>query len=94
MRPLTASGAKLLRSDTIGRLMPPGKPTLDFGILDDESLFHLRFQDLLALVPEADRDHWLDHRVPPAYSRVLMQIHANPASCHDDGPIREWPPPG
>ena len=92
--PLEASGAQLLRTDTIGRLLAPGKPTLDFGLVDQDRLLHLRFRDLTELVPERDRDHWLAHLVAPPHSRVLLQMQAHPGSCHEDGPIREWAPPG
>ncbi|PZC43194.1 MAG: hypothetical protein DK306_002153 [Chloroflexi bacterium] len=87
---LQRQGAKLLRTDTIGRLLAPGKPTLDFGLVDQDRLLHLRFRDLAELVPERDREHWLAHLVAPPHSRVLLQMQAHPGSCHDDGPIREW----
>ena len=91
--PLAAPGAKILRSDTIGRLLIPAKPTLDFGIVEGDRLIHLRFRDLLALVPESQREHWLAHAVAPPHSRALVRMQANPAACIDDGPIRPWQPP-
>ncbi len=89
----TDRGAKILRSDTVGRLMQPGKAVIDFGIVEDDTVIHLRFGDIGSLIPEAERDHWLDHLVPPSASRAYLQMTLQPNSCHDDGPLREWDPP-
>ncbi len=92
-RYLQAPGAKILRSDTVGRLLRPGRPILDFGLVEDDRVIHLRFDDLVQLVAEDERDHWLDHLLMPPLSRSLLEMQRNPSSCHDDGPIREWRPP-
>ena len=85
-------GAKILRSDTVGRLIQPGKAVIDFGIVEDDTVIHLRFGDLVAVVPDAERDHWLDHLVSPPASRAYLQMTLQPGACHDDGPLREWTP--
>ena len=84
-------GVKILRTDTVGRLLVPGRALLDFGIVDQDRRIHLRFGDLLRLLPESERDHWLEYLEPPALSRAFVQMQLNPSSCYDDGPIREWP---
>ena len=85
-------GARILRTDTVGRLMQPGKAVIDFGIVEDDTVIHLRFGDIGALIPESERSHWLDHLVPPTASRPYMQMTLQPGACHDDGELREWAP--
>ena len=84
-------GARILRSDNVGRILEPGRATVDFGIVE-ETRIHLRWGDLLNLIPEAERAHWLDHLVPPNASRVYLQMTLQPGACHDDGPLRDWTP--
>ena len=85
-------GARILRSDTVGRLMQPGRAVIDFGIVEDDTVIHLRFGDLAALIPESERDHWLDHLIAPGASRAYLQMTLQPGACHDDGPLRDWTP--
>ena len=85
-------GAKILRTDTVGRLIQPGKAVIDFGIVEDDTVIHLRFGDIGALIPASERSHWLDHLVPPTASRPYMQMTLQPGACHDDGELREWAP--
>ncbi len=86
------SGAKILRSDTVGRLIQPGKAVIDFGIVADDRVIHLRFGDLARLLPEAERAHWFEHLLPPSASRAYLQMTLQPGACHDDGELREWAP--
>ncbi len=85
-------GAKILRSDSVGRLLQPGKAVIDFGIVEDDAVIHLRFGDLMSIIPESERDHWLDHLVALSASRAYLQMTLQPGACHDDGPLREWEP--
>ncbi len=82
-------GARVLRSDSVGRLIQPGRAVVDFGIVA-ETQIHLRWGDFLNLIPEAERAHWLDHLAPPDASRVYLQMTLQPGACHDDGPLRDW----
>ena len=91
-RYLERPGNRILRSDTIGRLLRPGKPALDFGIVADEREIHIRFADLVQLVPDDEREHWLDYLVAPQLSRTLLKMQLTPGACHDDGPLRDWRP--
>ena len=86
-------GARILRSNTVGRLLQPGKAVVDFGIVEDDEVIHLRFGDLVSLIPESERAHWLDHLVPLEASRAYLQMTLQPGACHDDGELREWTPP-
>ena len=86
------SGAKILRTNTVGRLMQPGKAVIDFGIVEDDTVIHLRFGDIGSLIPESERSHWLDHLVAPSASRPYLQMTLQPGACHDDGDLREWVP--
>ena len=83
---------RILRTDTIGRLLQPGKPTIDFGIVADDREIHIRFSDLLQLIPEDERDHWLDHLIAPDLSQTLLKMQLTPGACHDDGQLRDWRP--
>ena len=85
-------GAKILRTNTVGRLLQPGKAVIDFGIVEDDTVIHLRFGDIAALIPESERAHWFDHLVPPTASRPYLQMILQPGACHDDGELREWTP--
>ncbi|MCY3732960.1 MAG: hypothetical protein OXG42_01640 [Chloroflexi bacterium] len=85
-------GGKILRTDTVGRLMQPGKAMIDFGIVEGDTVIHLRFGDVGSLIPESERVHWLDHLVPPSTSRPYLQMTLQPGACHDDGELREWVP--
>ena len=86
------SGAKILRTNTVGRLLQPGKAVIDFGIVEDDAVIHLRFGDISSLIPESERSHWLDHLVAPSASRPYLQMTLQPGACHDDGELREWVP--
>ena len=86
------SGAKILRTNTVGRLLQPGKAVIDFGIVEDDAMIHLRFGDIGSLIPESERSHWLDHLVAPTASRPYLQMTLEPGACHDDGELREWVP--
>ena len=86
------SGAKILRTNTVGRLLQRGKAVIDFGIVESDTVIHLRFGDIGTLIPEKERDHWLDHLVPPTASRPYLQMTLQPGACHDDGDLREWTP--
>ena len=83
-------GCKIIRTDTIGRLIRPGQPVLDFGITENDAQIHIRYDDLQTLVPDRDRPHWLDHLATPSISATLLKMHQNPNACQDDGPLREW----
>ncbi len=85
-------GAKILRTNTVGRLVQPGKAVIDFGIVEDDAVIHLRFGDIAALIPESEREHWLAHLVAPVASRPYLQMTLQPGACHDDGELREWTP--
>ncbi len=85
-------GAKILRSNTVGRLMQPGKAVIDFGIVDDDRAIHLRFGDIGALIPESERQHWFDHLIAPEASRAYLQMTLQPGACHGDGELRDWRP--
>ncbi len=93
-RCLEQSGAKILRTDTVGRLIRPARPVIDFGIVAGGAEIHIRFADLLELIPESERDRWLDHLIAPELSRTLLKMQLAPAACHDDGELREWRPAG
>ena len=86
------SGAKILRTNTVGRLLQPGKAVIDFGIVEDDAVIHLRFGDIGSLIPESERSHWMDHLVAPSASRPYLQMTLQPGACHDDGELREWVP--
>lgn len=85
-------GAKILRTNTVGRLMQPGRAVIDFGIVAEDAVIHLRFGDIGTLVSESERPHWFDHLIAPSASRPYLQMTLQPGACHDDGELREWRP--
>ena len=81
--------AKIVRSDSAGRLKGSGSWMVNFGIAPDDSVIHLAISSLLAL-PESHQKHWLSHLVhlPVGENFLIMSMH--PASCIDDGESRVW----
>jgi hypothetical protein len=85
-----ASGYRVLRTDTVGRLRGP-QWTLDFGIAGpDEGLIHVSAADASERIPAGERDHWAAHAgaVPASANFVLMQLTRG--ACVDDGDVRPW----
>ena len=81
--------ARILRSDTAGRLRGPGNWLVNFGIAANDQLVHLPVSALGAL-PERDQAHWLSHLVNLPASETFLRMTVNPNACFDDGESRDW----
>ncbi len=82
-------GFELIRSETVGRLKGGGW-TLDFGIVDEAGVLHASLRDLIAALPQGEREHWSAHVVTPAASANFLRMQLHPRSCIDDGEPRRW----
>jgi hypothetical protein len=83
-------GARVIRTDTAGRLRAPGGWSLDFGISGDDRLIHAAAADLAQRVPPPERQHWAGHAVAPPPSRTFLVMRLGAGSCIDDGELRDW----
>jgi hypothetical protein len=84
------AGYSIIRTDTVGRVKQEGGWALDFGIADDDRLIHASLGDILNALPESEREHWAKHVATLPLSRNFLQMRLAPASCIDDGEVREW----
>lgn len=81
---------KVIRTDTSGRVSKRGVWSLDFGISGENDQFiHIPGEAFIHRLPEAERDHWLEHMVSLPISQNFIKGLIRPG-CLDDGPIREW----
>jgi hypothetical protein len=85
------SGARVMRTNTVGRVRSAAGWSLDFGIAEREGLIHATLTDLSQRLPASERQHWTQHLVTPAASRTFLSMRLAPGSCIDDGELREWP---
>ena len=86
-----ASGFRVLRSNSAGRVRVAGGWTLDFGIADDDRLIHVSAADLAQRLPPAERQHWLEHVVTLPVSGTFLVMRLGAGHCMDDGDVRDWP---
>ena len=82
------SGARLIRTDTMGRLKLAAW-SLDFGIAD-ETLIHVSAGEAQARIPPTERAHWASHAVTPAVSVNYISVQVTHGTCVDDGDLRDW----
>jgi hypothetical protein len=87
-------GAKVMRTNSVGRVRSADGWTLDFGIADEDQLVHATLADLSQRMPPTERQHWLKHLITPPVSRNFMTMRLAPGSCVDDGDLRDWPATG
>ena len=79
----------VIRTDSAGRVKKQGGWSLDFGIAEGDQAVHVSWQALANQLPEEERDHWALHAAG-AYSENFLRMQLAPASCFDDGDVREW----
>lgn len=85
-------GWRVMRTNTVGRLRSPDGWSLDFGIAESDQLVHASAADLSQRLPTTERTHWAQHTVTPAVSRTFLAMRLAPASCIDDGELRDFEP--
>ncbi len=89
---------ELVRTRSVGRIAVRGRWSLDVGIIDASDIdgvdtleLHVAFADLLARLPEQEREHWIAHAVDwPASTNFLQMSLAGGAACLDDGDTVPW----
>ena len=86
----SASGARLLRTRTVGRVAFAGSWSVDVGIVEDAGEVHLPVQDLIDRVPEREWAHWVEHLVTSAVSENFVAMRMTAAACIDDGETEPW----
>ncbi|HEU5140356.1 MAG TPA: hypothetical protein VFT51_10295 [Bacillales bacterium] len=81
---------KIIRTDTSGRVSKRGVWSLDFGISGEkDEIIHIAGEGFIHRLPEAERDHWIEHMITLPVSQNFIKGLVRPG-CLDDGPIREW----
>lgn len=94
------AGAKVLRTNTIGRLKL-AQWSLDFGIAgevaaetetagDGTALIHLSLADARTRIPEGERAHWASHAATLPVSPNFVTLQLSRGHCVDDGELRGW----
>ncbi|HEX7066408.1 MAG TPA: hypothetical protein VF199_15165 [Bacillales bacterium] len=81
---------KIIRTDTSGRVSKRGVWSLDFGISGEhDEIIHIAGEGFIHRLPEAERDHWIEHMMTLPVSQNFLKGLVRPG-CLDDGAIREW----
>ncbi len=83
-------GAQVIRTRNVGRVALPRQWSLDVGIDDDTGEVSVPLRDLAGRLPEAEREHWLDHLVDEPGSAVFLRMQFAGAACIDDGEPEAW----
>ena len=84
-------GARVIRTDSAGRVRASAGWSLDFGISPDDRLIHASTADLTQRLPATERQHWAAHGVTPGVGRNFLVMRLGAGSCIDDGEVRDWP---
>jgi hypothetical protein len=87
------AGARVMRTNTVGRVRAADGWQLDFGIAGDGQLVHASVTDLTQRLPAPERQHWAQHLVTPATSRTFLTMRLAPGSCIEDGDLRDFAAP-
>lgn len=83
-------GAQVIRTRNVGRVALARQWSLDVGIDDHTGEVSVPLRDLAGRLPEAERDHWLDHLVDEPGSAVFLRMQFAGAACIDDGEPEAW----
>lgn len=85
------AGYRIIRTNSAGRVKAPAGWAIDFGIADQDRLIHVSAADLAQLLPESERQHWLNYLVTPPLSPTFLTMRLGRGGCIDDGEVRTWP---
>ena len=83
-----AAGVTVQRTETVGRVKASSW-SLDFGIAPGEDFIHTSLALLSTRLPEAEREHWLNHLDGSRFSSNFLKMTGGHA-CIDDGGLRAW----
>jgi hypothetical protein len=84
--------ARVMRTNSVGRVRSPDGWSLDFGIAEGDHIVHATLADLTQRLPATERQHWAQHLLTPAVSRAFVTMRLAPGSCIDDGDLRDFAP--
>ena len=84
------AGARVIRTDSAGRVRAAAGWSLDFGLAPDDRLIHASAADLSQRLPPPERQHWAGHVVTPSASQTFLVMRLGAGSCMDDGDVRDW----
>ena len=84
------AGARVIRTNTAGRVRAAAGWSVDFGISAEDELIHLAIADLTERVPATEQVHWLAHAVALPISPTFLTMRLGAGSCMDDGEVRDW----
>lgn len=84
------SDAKVIRTNSAGRVKTAAGWSVDFGIAEGDEVIHAPAADLAQRLPSGERSHWAQHVVTPPSSRTFLTMRLSPGSCIDDGEVRDW----
>ncbi|MCY4614999.1 MAG: hypothetical protein OXC71_01205 [Chloroflexi bacterium] len=82
--------AQVIRTRNVGRVGLPRQWSLDVGIDDEAGELSVPLRDLAGRLPEAERDHWLDHLVDEPGRAGFRGMQFAGAACIDDGEPEAW----
>lgn len=85
-----ATGYRVIRTNSAGRVQIRGGWTLDFGIADGGRLIHASASDLAQRLPAAERRHWIGFLVGLPVSPTFLTMRLGAGHCLDDGEVRVW----
>lgn len=81
---------KIIRTDSSGRISRKGSWNVDFGISSEgDSIVHIPVESLVHKIPDAEKEHWLEHMISLPISANFIKGLIRPG-CLDDGDIRNW----
>ena len=84
------SGARVIRSNSVGRVQVAGGWSLDFGIAADDTIIHTTVAELTERLPASEQPHWLAHLASLPLSANFLMMRLSAGACIDDGDIRDW----
>ena len=87
-------GARIIRTNSAGRVRSSGGWSLDFGIAGDDQLIHASVADVAQRVPPGEQKHWTAFLVALPTSKNFLIARLGGMACIDDGDVRDWPGAG
>ena len=83
-------GARVIRTNSAGRVKAASGWSVDFGIAAEDQLIHGSAADVAQRVPPSEHEHWLKFVVvlPTSQNFLTMRLGGN--ACIDDGDVRTW----
>jgi hypothetical protein len=84
-------GARVIRTNSAGRVKAASGWSLDFGIATGDRLIHASAADVSQRVPPSEHEHWLEFVLVLPTSQTFLMMRLGSNVCIDDGDVRAWP---